>query len=208
MITHNDNAEPKKPKRKKAKIPPSLLPHACVVLATDCASVSGWSIWAGGVYRGSGEFALMSKPELLDKVCVAAVDLGKKLGLPVVLVYEKPFAGTSQGSFSGNWKVAFVKAGGVKTRMTFAYPAEWRSAAAGVLPPGYANKPRKEVRPKEQEVAARLAGRACGPDESPAVCLGKFGCHADKVARKLPGYVEPALVVAVKRARKLKGVAA
>ncbi|HEX6239979.1 MAG TPA: hypothetical protein VFZ61_03760 [Polyangiales bacterium] len=161
----------------------SQLPHDCVVLAVDTAQVSGWCLMIRGLYVSSLQFDVLKHPTLLEEVCRNGLELGRVNGLPVVLVYEKPFFGTGQGQYIGAWKAAWVAAGGVKTRFVGVYPAQWR---ARVLGSHYASAERATVRPVERRVAAQIAHRECGADEAPAVCIARWGSHAGDVYKKLP----------------------
>ena len=165
------------------KTQPAAVPHGCVVLAVDTAQVSGWFVGARGAYVRSGEFDVLRYPQLVGEVCSIALELGKLNALPVVLVYEKPFLGTSQGQYIGAWKAAWAAAGGVKSRTVGVYPSQWR---ARVLAGGWARAPRDQVRRMEAQVAAQVAGRIVEPDEAAAVCISEWAARAPEVLAKLP----------------------
>lgn len=178
-----------KPRRWAApkRAPASQLPHDCATLTLDIAQTTGWCLSVRGIYVSSGEFDLLKHPMQLTVVCAAALELGRaNQRIPVVMVYEKPFVAAGEGRCSqyiGAWRMAWVGAGGVKTRMLGCFPATWR---ARVLGGAYASARRETVRPIEQRMATRIAGRAVGGDEAAAVCLAKWAAHAGEVLAKLP----------------------
>lgn len=164
--------------------PATQLPHECVVLGVDTAQRSGWCIMLRGIYVASGEFDLLRGPDSTQVVCARALDLGVRNSLPVVLVYEKPFAGTSQGQYVGAWKMAWSAAGGVKTRFVGVMTSQWR---ARVLGGTWAFAKRDDARRKEREVALRISGKPLvGGDEAPAICIARWASHAGEVLKKLP----------------------
>lgn len=169
---------------KKSRPGPSSTPNACVTLNVDTAQRSGWCLSISGVYISSGEFDLLKHPNQPRAICDAALELGRANDLPVVMVYEKPFAGTSQGMYVGAWKMAWHQAGGVKTRFVGVYPATWR---ARVLGRGMSCAKRETVRPVEQRMGASIAGRPVGEDEAPAVCISRWSAWCGEVRTKLPG---------------------
>lgn len=183
---------------KRPRPPASPRPWRVVLLAVDPGSKrSGWSVWAGNLYRRSGECRL-SISAIAD-VVRGALDLAEKLGLPCVLVTERPFiqkAGRSHGASDHAhklWRDVWADCGGVKKRVVRVWPAVWRSA---VLGRGNGNKARDEVRPVEQKAALHLVvnygyspapeGLVIGPDEAPAICIGRWGTCAGEVGEALP----------------------
>lgn len=171
----------------------SLVPHSCVVLAVDCAQSSGWSIWRSGEPEAHGHVDMLASPEAGRTPCEHAVSLAHSCGMPAVLVFERPFRGTSQGAWIGAWKQRWVAAGGVKSRMMGVWPSTWRSR---VLGRGWGSARRETARAREQAFALELAsphahkfGRpelAQHPDVAPAICIAKWAMHAGEVLAKLP----------------------
>lgn len=180
-------------KKRKAKLPPSYDPHECVVLAVDCAEISGWSLWFCGELQGYGYTDMMAGIRNGFSACLDAVDLAKSKKCRSVLVFERPFRGTSQGQWIGAWKQRWVAAGGVRSRMLGVYPASWR---ARVLGRGWGSAKREAVRLKEQETAHGIAHMhgynnvlkpglemARHGDVAPAICIGQWAVFAGEVAK-------------------------
>lgn len=165
------------------KVAPSPVALPCVTLNVDTASRSGWCITVTGIYVSSGQHDMLHQAERTTAACDAAVELGRANKLPVVLVYEKPFRGTSQGQWIGAWKLAWRAAGGVQSRVVGVYPSQWR---ARVLGGRYASAPRDVVRPVEQRTAGLIAHREVGGDEAAAICISRWATFAGEVAEKLP----------------------
>ena len=161
----------------------SLAPLDCVVLAVDTAQVSGWCIMVRGLFVAASQGDLLRFPHMPETACITALELGRCNALPVVLVYERPFRGNTQGQYIGAWKTAWSAAGGVKSRTVGVYPPTWR---ARVLGPGWARAERDAARRFEAQVAQHLSARTCDPDEAAAVCIAKWGAHAGEVLKKLP----------------------
>lgn len=182
----------------KPRPPASPRPWKAVVLAADPGSIrNGWSLWASGLYHRSGECRL-SISALMD-VVGGAHELAKSLSLPCVLMTERPFKqkfGKAYGASDHSsklWRDVWVDQGGVRKRMERVWPAVWRSV---VLGRGNGNKARDDVREVEQAAALSLAknygyspapeGLVVGPDESPAICIGRYGSYAGEVGACLP----------------------
>lgn len=183
---------------KRPRPPASPRPWKAVILAADPGSKrSGWSVWCGNQVYRSGECRL-SISALLEVVDYA-LGLAKELGLPCVLVTERPFqqkAGKSHGAsdHAGKlWADVWADRGGVKKRVVRVWPAVWRPP---VLGRGTGNMPRDDVRPIEQQAARHFIvnygyhpapeGLVIGPDESPGICIGRWGTCAGEVGEALP----------------------
>jgi hypothetical protein len=168
---------------KKPKRPPVPWLDA-VIFAVDTAQVSGWCSMLHGVVLGHGEVDVLNQTDTPEYLCRRMVNYATDRSLPSVLVYERPFRGTSQGQYVGLWKAAWVAAGGRKAAMVGVYPATHR---ARVLGGKYASAKREVVKQAEIRLAAGVTGqRDVGPDEAAAVCIALWASHAGEVADKLP----------------------
>jgi hypothetical protein len=184
---------------KKPKLPASVAPHECVVLAIDTAQRSGWAVYVCGELVSSGEVDVLDPSKSTDecgvsgwdadRVCLHAlweVAFSLDWDAPyseAVLVFERPFRGTTQGQWIGAWKAAWARLGGHKRRMVGVYPSSWR---ARVLGPGWSRALRDDVRRAERSLAQSIAGRYVGPDEATAVLIGRWGVRAGETAAVLP----------------------
>jgi hypothetical protein len=181
-------------RKKKPRLPASVTPHSCVILSVDTAQRSGWCVYVDGKYASSGEIDMLD-PSLstdqcglsgwsTDRVCLHALwECAEYEGRPAVLVFERPFRGTTQGQWIGAWKQAWALNSGHKRRVCGVYPSSWR---ARVLGPGWARAGREQVRKMELAVAARIAGRDVKPDEAAAICIGDWATKAGEVLALLP----------------------
>jgi hypothetical protein len=189
---------------RKPKLPPSVTPHQAVVLCVDTAERSGWALYIDGTLRGFGEVDML-RPEFsrdlwgvsgwnAARVCMHALWECSRQLADVVLVFERPFRGTTQGQWIGAWKAAFVAQGGRKAAMVGCYPATWRARALGSP-----NQKRDEARETEQQLATqvirrdmpKLAGiRAedvrAASDAAAAIAIGQWAIRAGEVGAKLP----------------------
>lgn len=168
--------------------PHRAVPHRAVILAVDTAERSGWALWVQGSLHAWGEIDMMGRGGAsAADVCADAKGLAADLAPDAVLVYERPFRGTTQGQWIGAWKAAWARELPTPHRMVGVYPATWR---ARVLGRGLHAAKREVVRPVEQSVATALADAAqpgdIGPDAAAAVCIGYWATHAPEVAKKLP----------------------
>lgn len=167
---------------------PAPLPWECVVLGVDTARRSGWSVWARGALIARGELDTLDEAALravISRVLAGAAELG----LPAVIVLEKPYGGSADivaalGAAAERWlKIWRELAVGHKGRVARVQPSRWRAA---VLPEWYPQMPREQCRTEEQRVALAIAGAAdIGGDEAPAVCIGYWGSRAGEVGRLL-----------------------
>lgn len=184
---------------KKPKLPPSPTPHPAVILAVDTAQRSGWAVYVRGELVSYGEVDMLDPSKSsdqwgvsgwnADRVCLHAlweVAFGLDWDAPytaAVLVFERPFRGTSQGQWIGAWKAAWAANGGHKRRMVGVFPSSWR---ARVLGPGWARAGRDKVRARELEMAAAIAGRRVRPDEAAAVLIAEGASKSAEVGARLP----------------------
>jgi hypothetical protein len=166
-------------------------PWRCVTVNVDVGTHSGWAIYALGQYRESGELDVVADPLGMDAVIQRARDLATYLGVPCVLVREKQYLGPIRGKFGrirgragpGHplWKAAWKRCGAVQKHSVSVSANVWRGRLIGSTRLG-----RDLLRAREQRKAAELAGRPCGPDESPAVCIGHWAAKAGLVGEVLP----------------------
>lgn len=170
---------------KKPKPPPSVTPHECVVLAVDTAERSGWALYVRGNLEMFGEVDMLNVcrdyiPPWMSP-CADARIYAESEGLPAVLVYERPFRGTTQGQWIGAWKAAWKMEGPARAKNVGVYPATWR---ARVL--GSGSLERSDARKREALIAAKLADEIVRPDEAAAICIGQWAIRCGEVAAKLP----------------------
>lgn len=149
------------------------------ILAIDTAQVSGWAIWKNGRLLQHGEVDLLETTSVPALTCLQAVLFARVAEMPAVLVYERPFRGRGQGIYQGNWRAAWVQAGGVKTRTLGVLPSTWRRGMQ-------LGRRRADIRRNEAQRAARLAGCPVGPDAAAAILIGLWASGAPEVDRKLP----------------------
>lgn len=167
-------------KPRKARPAASYAPHDAAVLAIDTAQCSGWAIYLHGDLVSRGEIDMLTPTGLSEAndVCLLALSYSA----PGVLVFERPFRGTSQGGYIGAWRSAWVAAGGRKRAQIGVYPATWR---ARVL--GSPCMTREAARAAEQRRALKeTLGMPVGPDEAAAVCIGLWAIRAGEVGAVLP----------------------
>lgn len=183
------SCEKRKPRAKKPKPPPSFRPWRCVVLAIDSGSQSGWSIWVLGKLASSGEFRIYTDEGVREVIRVidTAKSFALRLGVPWVAVFEATWGGhmgLGTPESVGYWKFALRNAQLPRARIGDVYPARWR---ARVLGGGAHAMKRDDVRPIEQAAARELVGgRDVGPDEAPALLIGKWCTQAGEVGELLP----------------------
>jgi hypothetical protein len=174
--------------KSKRRPSPAPLPWECVALGVDTARRSGWSVWARGHLIARGELDTLDEAalrEVISRVLAGAAELG----LPAVLVLEKPWGGAADlvaalGAAAERWLKPWRElAVGHRGRVVRVQPTTWRSA---VLPDWYPQMPREECRAEEQRFALALSGATdIGGDEAPAVCIGYWGSRAGEVGRLL-----------------------
>lgn len=190
-------AAARKPKR--AKLPASVIPHACSILAVDPGENSGWSIQSYGELIDFGECdAFGDQPQQIIERLLCQPG-------PWVLVVERPFrvkhqTQTGIGTADTIWRKRAERLGfgkRVARRIVRVYPSTWRSVALGK---GWGNAERDKARAEEQRLAVELvlAAPLCpsddelGGDAAPAVLIGmKWAAFAGEVLAKLPKVKPP-----------------
>lgn len=188
-------AKVKRRRVKKPRLPPSVKPHECVILAVDPAENSGWAIWDSGLLCEWGEADVFGEGPagVIDRALKLAADAGVKC----VLVVERPFSRrigsggfdtTNVGAADKVWRERAKRAGFSK-RIVRVYPATWRARVLGA--PWHMAK-RADVRRREQEIAPLVVrehgfdeANPPGPDACPAILIGKWGVHAGEVGAVL-----------------------
>jgi len=173
----------------KRRPSPAPLPWECVVLGVDTARRSGWSVFSRGHLVARGELDTL-EAGAIEGVVQQAVDGAAALGLPLVLVLEKPWGGknvgvvTALGAAIERWeRVWRALAQGHLGRVVKVGVSTWRAA---VLGPEWLGVERELVRAHEQLVARALLGvDQVGGDEAPAVLIGYWAARAGEVGRRL-----------------------
>jgi hypothetical protein len=173
-------------KPRKAKLAPSYEPWDCVCLVVDTAQTSGYAVTVRGEVVGHGEVNMLvarlpGQSSPCEAACAAALLLARNRGLTAVLVFERPFRGTSQGGWTGSWRAAWLSAGGRKRAQVGCYPSAWR---ARVL--GNGSLPRELARAAEMRVARSLVSGELGGDEAAAIAMSRWAAHAGEVGKVLP----------------------
>lgn len=176
---------------RKRPAPASARPWQCMILAVDTAARSGWAHYRGGHYIHSGEWPI-EKREAIEALVEGFVSDAGDLGYPAVLVLERPFGGSNSGTLMALgaarhvWLTAWKRAGGSARKAVHVHVSTWRSRVLGVT--------RGEtLRALERDVARRIKGAAAGPDEAPAILIGKWATHAAEVGKVLPAKLRKVL---------------
>lgn len=182
------SCERAKPRERKGPPPPSFRPWRCVVLALDAAECTGWALYVLGKLEGSGEFPIYSDEGVAEVVRVVERAKGAALaiGVPWVCVVEATWGGRmglGTPAAVGYWTFALRNAQLPRARIGEVYPATWR---ARTLPRGMHAAKRDDVRACEQLTASAFAARTVGPDEAPAILIGKWATQAGEVGAMLP----------------------
>lgn len=167
---------------------PAPRPWLCVVLAVDTAKRSGWCISVSGQRVDSGELDTdtVIASRLLARLVRWAVDLGARGGLPVVLVLEKAWGGStiiqaSLGAARERWLRAWREAGESPGRVVLVQPGTWRSVVLGSDSIG---TKRDVVRAVEASFASTLMGRpVTGGDECAAILIARWAGQAAVVGK-------------------------
>lgn len=183
------SCEKRKPRVKAPPPPPSFRAWACVILALDPATVTGWAIWVNGVYHRSGEFELWSGEGVRE--CVRVIDIARdialSLNIPWCVQAERSFGGhmgRKETAALGFWRFGLYNAQLLPACIGLVYPARWR---ARVLPKGNASAKRKIVKSVEVAIAKKLTSHeTMGDDEAAAVGIGKWSTQAGETALLLP----------------------
>lgn len=180
-----------RPRRRRARrrLPAaSASPHACVALAVDTASISGWcGITGRDEFLAFGEADTLDGPALRYIVRWAASHADRR-GVPLVLVLESAWGGPAGvllglGAARERWLSAWRDEGQAARRVVSVQPSEWR---ARVLGKRWARARREEVRPHEQAIAAATVKQPVRGDEAPAILIARWAMRCAKVARVLP----------------------
>ena len=175
--------------RRKPRPPDVLTPWPILILAVDPGANAGWAVYTHGQYSDSGEVKAIELDKIRE-IAWVVITLGRELGLKTVLVLEHhPWGGHGRRTAAGiearkqTWRDAWRAAGGSPGRVVQMHVQTWRSKLLGR--PGRLLG-RVEARALEQATAERIAGRPCGPDEAPAVCMGEVATKSGLVGAKLP----------------------
>ncbi len=165
---------------------PAPLPWHCAVLAIDTAKRSGWAIYCKGKLQESGEVDTLDEATL-SQITRNAVGYAAECGVPIVLALEAPWGGSvdvvaALGVARERWLRAWRQAEQSPARVVRVMPSTWRGAVLGRGWPGAA---REEVRAKEVTVARAFVGRAVGPDEAPAILIGRWASQAAVVGKAI-----------------------
>jgi hypothetical protein len=165
-----------------------------VVLAVDTARRSGHATGIEGKRIGSGACDIYSP--IVDEVVLAALNVADNHALPAVLVLERTVhytgkgqrrgagAGVGLGAAIGVWKSAWVRNGGVKSRVVTVAPNVWRPR---VLGHGMGQASREDARVAELQYARAVTGRYdVDADEAAAICILAWAWRAPEVLKVLP----------------------
>lgn len=180
-------ARPVRAVKRAKRSAPAPKPWLAVVLAVDCASRSGWAICVVGKLCASGELDTLNTPAI-EAVVAQALERAVTLGRPCVLVLEDIWGGSVStiaglGAARERWLAVWrALAGkvGHKGKVVRVPVSTWRAA---ILGEGYGSAERDQARPVEQSMARGIKGSAVGPDEAPAICLGRYGAQAGDVGK-------------------------
>jgi len=180
-------ARPVRAVKRAKRARPAPKPWLAVVLAVDCANRSGWAICVRGKLHASGELNTL-EPEAIAGVIAMALECARTEALPCVLVLEDIWGGSVStiaglGAARERWLAVWrelAAAAGHKGKVVLVAVSTWRAAILGA---GFVGCEREQVRPVEQAMAAGIKGGAVGPDEAPAICLGRYGAQAADVGK-------------------------
>ncbi len=180
--------EKRKPRAKRAKPPPALRPWRAVILAVDAGSRSGWAVWVLGELVDSGELAIYTNDGVSEvaRIVERARVLAGRLGVPWCAMIEAAWGGRMKPGKSGAggyWTFALRAVGLPYARIGMVYPATWRARTLG---DGMHAAERAVVRAREVVVASAIAGCDVGPDEAPAILIGRWAACAGEVGLLLP----------------------
>lgn len=188
-------------KRAKLVLPPGVKPWACVTLCVDPGESCGVAIYDQGVYYDSG-CGDGFDAKFHERWIAEALFVGRRWGVPVVLVMEQPPAGGKPFKVGGRvrsiagtgsvigcrklWQRSWSKYEGTVTRyVVHVYPPTWRAPVLGTL---INPAPREAMRASMEKYGNATAGRARGqpPDECAAICIGIWASNARQVLAVLP----------------------
>lgn len=170
----------------------SARPWRCLLLAIDPGETSGWALYANGKLVQWG-WVDVHHGASVEKVIAAALQLAAIATLPAVLLLERPYSRRTLGPSRTIWAKAWAAAGASERRIARAWPSRWRSQLFGR---GMGSAKQEDARANEQLGArAEIAAGSEKPIESvphdvaAAICMGKWGTHAEEVGKVLPAGV-------------------
>ena len=164
---------------KKPKLPPSLRPWPCAILAIDPGERSGYAIFVRGVLVASGPVKMGGEAVVVAEAVVRAE------GLPLVVVAEKwvahgAFGGSRTmgglGRHWGRWEGALLGDGITTRRIARVVPQTWQ---ARVIP--YRVGQDRDERLRLVEASAQRIKPGVTKDEAAAIGIGLWGIHAGAV---------------------------
>jgi len=175
--------------RKRKRLDPSFRPWACVVLALDAGSCSGWAIWVLGKLAASGEHSIYSDAGLREVVRVVeqAKAYAAHLGVPWVALIEQAWGGrmgVGLGCAAGYWMFALRNAQLPRARIGSVLPNVWRACVAERLERVVARQGARRRGRDRTRARARSQGRrrrsARDPDRQMGRASGGDWGHAPK----------------------------
>jgi hypothetical protein len=173
-------------KRKKEKLPASLAPWPCVILAIDPAKLSGWCLMVCRDYALSG---IGNTHEARTSVVRLAKTSAEANGLPLVVVAETwsrggPFGGARSmaglGAGWGRWDEAILAEIGKGYPLVRVLPQVWRAATFG------AGGTSEALKLRSKTFATTIAGRVVdSDDEADAIGIAVWARNAGEVGEEL-----------------------
>jgi hypothetical protein len=182
----------KKKRPKKAKLPRTLEPNPCVILAVDAGREAG-----AAILMPDGVLAWAVKPGGEDRVVAVAVACAEKFGLPLVVVRETWTSGRfGQGdrrmnpatiaglaSAWGRWEGALL-ARGVSARSIVKVNSQtWKAATIGCA---FGRKSAENKALAVQRARVVFGIEPPSEDAAEALCMAEWGAHAGEVAKAIP----------------------
>jgi hypothetical protein len=176
-------------RKAKAKLPASLTPHDCIVLAIDPGKVSGFAIFVKGFLVWSD--SARTHADRFDPASWAMSE-AREWGLPLMVVAEKwtpggRFAGARTmaglGASWGLWLAALEDAGIPKARIIRVHTQTWRAATIG----GGRGIDTQEWKRRARVRASQEAGLLVEDDNAAdAICIGLWAIRSGEVGAKMP----------------------
>lgn len=176
---------PRKKKPKKPKRPPTVAPHAAVILAIDPGAKAGAAIFVRD--RLVAHFAVFGAEGRRDAVEQAQLSAAN-LQLPLAVVAERwatggPFTNprtmAALGAAWGAWREALELAGVNVKKVVRVYPQTWHAVTVG------GRMTRDKTRLVEW-VRQRYGVEPASEDAAAAIGIGCWATHAAKVGDVLP----------------------
>jgi hypothetical protein len=178
------------------KLPPSPIPHTCLILAIDPGKRAGAALVTSTRAGTSVHDALGVRPGEERRVVESACRLADSLGLTLVVVGEKWTAGRRDrdgfmqakviaglGAAWGRWEGALLGAGHPARRTLRVNSARWKGAILR-LPFGAS---RDDAAFAAKTFALRRHGLAeLSTDAAVAVCIAEWASRAGEVGEVLP----------------------